>query len=131
MHKRIILAAALGVLAGHAAWADVVPPPAPTPTPPANTIPDDELHPRAKIIQSFRDDDGQLKLYIDRGSAANIKAGMHGVLLEGPEGDKPVEGSDFVITKVIDENHSVGKSKAIRKLGKNTRCVIKVVADPK
>jgi hypothetical protein len=84
---------------------------------------EDPTHPRARIVQSYRDDDGQLVLYLDKGSGANIKAGATGLILEGADGDKPLDGGDFRITKVVDATHSVAKGH-LATVGKNRRCVI-------
>lgn len=86
---------------------------------------DDPMHPRAKILQSYREG-SDLVLYIDKGSASNIKAGMTGIILEGADGDKPLDGGTFRITKVVDSTKSIGKA-TVSKIGKNTRCVINLV----
>ena len=87
--------------------------------------PNDPMHPRAKIVQSFRGEDGKLVLYIDKGSASGIKPGMTGYILAGKE-DKKLDGGDLRITKVIDATHSQGTS-SIGKVGTNNRCIIDLV----
>jgi hypothetical protein len=64
-------------------------------------------------------------LYLDQGAAAQIRAGMSGTVLDGPEGDKPLAGGAFSITRVIGEAKSMAKSTTLQKpLGHNKRVVI-------
>src|SRR5262249_16145193 len=105
-------------------------PPPPTTGPatggPPRTAPadPDPMHPRCKVVQSFRADDGALQLFLDIGFAKNIQVGNPGELLLGASGDAVVDGSLFNVTKVVDATHSVAKSTTLGKVGKNTRCVI-------
>ena len=39
-------------------------------------------------------------LYLDKGSSDQLRAGMMGTILDGPEGDKPFEGGSFSIAQV-------------------------------
>lgn len=103
------------------------PPPPPigvagAPVPPEG----DPLHPRCRVQGVRRDSDGSLLLYIDRGSAASIKAGLQGHVLFGPSGDLILEGSLFRISRIIDATKSIGRipARKLTTLGKNTRCVI-------
>jgi hypothetical protein len=83
----------------------------------------DPDHPRARILQSYRDDDGQMVLYIDKGSAAGVRGGMSGFILEGGDGDNPLAGGEFKIFQVVGPGKSIAHS-SVAKVGKNTRCVI-------
>jgi hypothetical protein len=93
------------------------PAPAPGSAPPA----DDPNHPRARIVSSYREGNS-LVLYLDKGSAAGVRAGMGGNILEG-DGDKMLDGGAFKITKVVDATKSIGQS-GISKVGKNNKVVI-------
>jgi hypothetical protein len=110
---------------GGAAPGGAPPPPigvAGAPVPPEG----DPLHPRCRVQGVRRDSDGSLLLYIDRGSAANIKSGLEGHVLFGPSGDAILEGSLFRISRIIDGTKSIGRipARKLSTLGKNTRCVI-------
>ena len=92
----------------------------------------DPNHPRARIVSSYRDDDGSLKLYLDRGSASNVRAGQKGQVLFRPEGDVGLAGGEFRIIQVVDATKSIARiSHGMANLGnKNTRCVIHLVPWP-
>jgi hypothetical protein len=92
------------------------------------TIPDDANHPRGRVVSSFRDE-GVIILYLDRGTAAGLKVGMWGTLLDGASGDKQLEGGDFLVTKVIDATHAVAQAKNLVRVGKNSRFGIDLVGD--
>lgn len=77
---------------------------------------------QARVVSAYRE--GQaLMLYIDKGSAAGIKSGDSGVVLQGSGGEDPVDGGTFRVIKVIDANKCVGSS-ALHSLGKNNRVAI-------
>jgi hypothetical protein len=112
---------------GGAAAAGPATPPGPPPpgTPPRTAPPEsDPMHPRCKVVQSFRSDDGALALYLDVGFAKNVQVGASGELLAGASGDALVDGSLFNVTKVVDATHSVAKSTTLPKVGRNVRCVV-------
>jgi hypothetical protein len=91
---------------------------------------DDPGHPRCKIVQTYRDDDGGIVLYLDKGTAAGLSAGMLGQVLKGAD-DVALEGADFKVSRVIDTTHAIGKIPVGGKaVGKNTRCVIHLVSAP-
>lgn len=92
----------------------------------------DPNHPRAKVLSSYRDEDGTLILYIDRGSASNVRAGQKGQVLQGPEGDIALAGGEFRIIRVVDATKSIARiSHGIANLGaKNNRCIIHLVPWP-
>lgn len=77
---------------------------------------------QARVVSSFREG-GQLMMYIDKGSAAGIKAGDSGMVLQGSGGEDPLDGGTFRVTKVIDANKCVGAS-TLHSLGKNNRVAI-------
>ena len=52
---------------------------------------------------------------------------MTGNLLEGPEGDKMVDGGAFTISQVLDGTKAIGKSFMKNPPGKNKRVVIHLV----
>jgi hypothetical protein len=63
-------------------------------------------------------------LYIDKGSSAKVKVGMTGSILEGPEGDKLLEGANLSISQVIDGSKAIARSNFAKPLGKNKRIVL-------
>ena len=66
-----------------------------------------------------------MTLYLDKGSSDQLRAGMMGTILDGPEGDKPFEGGSFSIAQVIGGSKSIAKSTTLQKsLGKNKRIVV-------
>lgn len=75
------------------------------------------------IVTAFRE--GTVwNLQIDRGSGQKIKVGLKGNLLEGPEGDKLVDGGAFTINKILDGNKATATSYMKNPPGKNKRIVI-------
>ncbi len=116
----------------------IVTPPLPRPEPeedgrrrhpprPPRQAPDDPPAPRetvqGRILQSVRD--GQLTIItIDKGSAAGMRVGMTGNILDGATGEEPLEGGAFRITKV-DSSRAVGVTQ-LRNIGRNTRVAIGV-----
>ena len=64
---------------------------------------------QGRIVSSYREG-GQLVLHIDKGSAAGVKVGNSGAVLDGPQGSNRLEGGDFSIVQVIDESKSVAKT---------------------
>jgi|GEM_PF-1907922 len=102
--------------------------PAPAPGTPATPPPpvplaSDPTKLLAKIVQGFREG-AAMQLYIDKGSANGVKAGMTGSILEGAEGDKLLEGGTFSINKVLDGKKAVASTNFSKPLGKNNRVVI-------
>ena len=75
------------------------------------------------VISAYRDGGGWV-LYIDRGSAQKLRTGQTGVLLEGPEGERLVEGGNFSISQVVDGNKSIARCNLTRPPGRNQRVVI-------
>lgn len=76
----------------------------------------------ARVVSAYREGPS-LMMYIDKGSAAGIRVGNEGVVLQGAGGEDPVDGGQFKIVKVIDANKSVGAA-TMRSLGKNNRVAI-------
>jgi Bacterial pre-peptidase C-terminal domain len=113
-------------------------PPAPQPEPLAEERPTKRTHvprePRepkerpagetiqARVVSAYREG-AALMMYIDKGSAAGIRPGDAGVVLQGSGGEDPLDGGNFKIVKVIDANKCVG-SASLRSLGKNNRVAI-------
>lgn len=77
---------------------------------------------QARVVSSFREG-GSLMMYIDKGSAAGIKQGDSGMVLQGSGGEDPLDGGTFRVVKVIDANKCVGAS-SLHSLGKNNRVAI-------
>jgi hypothetical protein len=89
------------------------PPPAPDP----NKVP-------ANIV-SVVHEGSTVTLYLDKGSSAGFRVGMQGTILDGPDGDKPLDGGSFSISQVIGASKSIAKSSSLQKpLGKNKRVVV-------
>ena len=76
----------------------------------------------ARVVSAYREG-SSLMMYIDKGSAAGIKPGDSGVVLQGASGEDSVDGGTFRVVKVIDANKSIG-SATLRSLGKNNRVAI-------
>jgi hypothetical protein len=77
---------------------------------------------QARVVSSYREG-ASLMMYIDKGSAAGIRPGDTGQVLEGSGGEEPLDGGNFRIVKVIDANKSIGQA-SLRSLGKNNRVAI-------
>lgn len=125
-----------------------MPPPAPPPPPPvvapmpmAETPPPPRRHrerehreprePRERptgesvegsIVSAYREGGG-LTLQLDKGSAAGLRPGATGTVLDGPSGQTPLSGGDFRVVSVLGPNKSIAKSQ-IHSLGRNTRVLI-------
>ena len=119
-----------------AAAPPVAPPPAPEPMEPERPRHHErvareprEPHERpsgetveARVVTAYRQGNS-LILYIDKGSAAGIKPGDSGMVLQGAGGEEPLEGGQFRVTRVIDANKCVGQA-SLRTIGKNNRVAI-------
>lgn len=100
--------------------------PAPAPCPPGQNCPapPDPNKVYGSIVSLVREG-STVTLYLDKGAADQLRAGMMGTILDGPEGDKPFEGGSFSIAQVIGGSKSIAKSTTLQKpLGKNKRIVI-------
>jgi hypothetical protein len=100
------------------------PAPAPcTPGPNCPTAPDpNKVY--GSIVSMVREG-STVTLYLDKGSADQLHAGMMGTILDGPEGDKPFEGGSFSISQVVGGSKSIAKSSTLQKpIGKNKRIVV-------
>lgn len=76
----------------------------------------------ARVVSAYREG-ANLMMYIDKGSAAGIRPGDTGVVLQGGGGEDPVDGGQFRVTRVIDANKCVGQA-SLRSLGRNNRVAI-------
>ena len=74
-------------------------------------------------MQSYKEGGG-IVLHLDKGSAAGLKVGSFGTVLEGPSGETALTNGDFRITQVVDENRSIAKC-SLKSIGRNTRVAIK------
>lgn len=104
----------------------VAAPPAPAPCPPGQTCPTvpDPNKVYGTIVSALRDGSSTV-LYLDKGSSDQLRVGLQGTVLEGPEGDKPLDGGSFSITRIVDGSKSIAKSVTLQKpIGKNKRVVI-------
>src|SRR5260370_31932615 len=75
----------------------------------------------ARVVSAYREGSG-LMMYIDKGSAAGIRVGNTGSVLNG-DGDDALDGGELRIVKVLDANKCVGQA-GLRSLGKNNRVTI-------
>jgi hypothetical protein len=89
------------------------PPPAPDP----NKV-------QCNIVSVAREG-STVTLYLDKGSSAGFKVGMLGTVLDGPDGDKPLDGGNFSISQVVGSTKAIARSTTLSKpLGKNKRVVV-------
>ena len=68
-----------------------------------------------------------LILYLDKGSAAGVKVGNIGTILDGPSGANALSGGNFTIIQVLDEKRSVAKT-SLKSIGRNIRVSINASA---
>ena len=78
---------------------------------------------QGRIVSSYREGDGTV-LHLDKGSAAGVKVGSRGAVLDGPAGEVALDGGSFTVTSVIDEQRAIAKTR-LKSLGHNTRVSIK------
>ena len=100
--------------------------PAPAPCPPGQNCPapPDPNKVYGDIVSMVREG-STVTLYLDKGSSDQLRPGMLGTILDGPEGDKPLEGGSFSISRVIDGSKSIAKSTTLQKaIGRNKRIVV-------
>jgi hypothetical protein len=100
--------------------------PAPAPCPPGQNCPTppDPNKVYGTIVSMVREG-STVTLYLDKGSADQLRPGMMGTILDGPDGDKPFEGGSFSIAQVIGGSKSIAKSSTLQKpIGKNKRVVV-------
>lgn len=76
----------------------------------------------ARVVSVYREG-ANLMMYIDKGSAAGIRPGDTGSILDGSGGEEAMSGGQFRVIKVIDANKCVGQA-SLRSLGKNNRVAI-------
>ena len=105
--------------AGTGAAAATAPAAPPTPTPLAQ----DPTKLLGSIVQAHREG-SDLILYLDRGSQQHVREGMTGNILDGPDGDKLLDGATFTVSQVIDGNKSIARSSFAKSTGKNRRIVL-------
>jgi hypothetical protein len=80
---------------------------------------------QARILTSYREG-SNLIIYIDKGSAAGVKVGSTGAVLEGPSGEDALSGGELRVTRVIDANKCQATT-TLHSLGsKNTRVTLNV-----
>jgi hypothetical protein len=99
------------------------PPGPPAPPPPPTALAQDPTKLLANIVTAYKEGSTWV-WYIDKGASARVRVGMSGQVLEGPEGDKPLDGATFSITQVIDDNKAIARSTFAKPLGKNKRVVM-------
>ncbi len=90
------------------------------PREPRETKPGESVY--GRIVQAYLEA-GTMTLYLDKGTAAGLKPGMTGAILQGASGEEPLDGGQFRIVSVLDANRAVAKS-TLRSIGKNTRVTI-------
>ena len=99
---------------------------APAPCPPGQNCPTppDPNKVYGTIVSMVREG-STVTLYLDKGSGDQLRSGMAGTVLDGPEGDKPFEGGSFAIAQVVGSSKSIAKTTTLQKpLGKNKRIVV-------
>jgi hypothetical protein len=75
------------------------------------------------IVSAYREGTAWV-LYLDKGAAAKIRQGMTGNVLDGPEGDKLLDGASLTVSQVTDDNKAIARSSFAKSLGKNKRVVL-------
>jgi hypothetical protein len=109
---------------GGGAQAGGTQPPAPCPPGQNCPAPPDPNKVYGSIVTSSREG-STVTLYLDKGSSDQLRTGMLGTILDGPEGDKPLEGGSFSITQIVGASKAIAKSSTLQKpLGKNKRIVV-------
>lgn len=96
-----------------------------TPAAPSEPVPlaQDPTKLLASIVSAHKEGSAWV-LYLDRGAAQKVFVGMSGHILEGPEGDKLLEGATLTVSQVIDGNKAIARSNFPKPLGKNKRVVL-------
>lgn len=77
---------------------------------------------QGRIVSSYREG-GSMVLHIDKGSAAGVKVGSFGTILDGPTGANALEGGSFSVTQVIDDSKCIAKT-GLHSIGHNNRVSI-------
>jgi hypothetical protein len=77
---------------------------------------------QGRIVSSYREG-GNMVLHIDKGSAAGIKVGSPGTILDGPSGATALDGGTFKVTEVIDDSKCIAKT-GLHSIGRNNRVSI-------
>jgi hypothetical protein len=99
------------------------PPPAPGAPPAPTPLAQDPTKLLANIVSAYKEGSTWV-WHLDKGAGAKVRVGMSGNVLEGPEGDKLLEGATFSITQVLDDTKAIAKSTFAKPLGKNKRVVM-------
>jgi hypothetical protein len=102
-------------------------PPPGQPCPPGATCPPPAPDPNKVIaaIVSVAREGSTVTLYLDKGASAGFKVGMSGTVLDGPDGDKPLDGGTFAISQVVGATKAIARSTTLQKpLGKNKRVMV-------
>ena len=77
----------------------------------------------ANIVSAYRDGAGWV-LQIDKGASSKIRTGMTGSILDGPDGDKLLDGGTLTIAQVVADNKAIARCSMAKPIGKNKRIVI-------
>lgn len=89
----------------------VTPPPVtPEPEPEPEAKPDPSAWLQGRIVTTYREGD-VLMIHLDKGSAAGVRAGTRGMILQGPSGNEPLPGGDFSVIRVVDASRCIAKSR--------------------
>ena len=99
---------------------------APAPCPPGQNcpVPPDPNKVYGTVVSIVRQG-STVTLYLDKGAADQLRPGMMGTILEGPDGDKPLEGGSFSISQVLGGSKSIAKTTTLQQSpGKNKRIVV-------
>ena len=108
---------------GAASPGSVAPHAAPLPPPPEAGPPVDPNKIQGKIVSAYRDGADWI-LYLDKGTADRLRPGLVGIILEGSEGEKALEGGTFTVSQVPDEHKAIARASIKKPLGKNNRIVV-------
>lgn len=75
-----------------------------------------------RVLGAYREGEF-LVLQLNKGSAAGVRVGMKGKLLEGRSGRKVLEGGDFEVVQVVGPTGAIARAR-LPQLGANVRAVI-------
>jgi len=95
-----------------------------TTTPPTPATDDDAGGVEGRIVTAYREG-SLLVLHLDKGTAAGVKVGTGGFVLDGPSGAAHLDGGEFTVSQVVDESRSIAKTR-LRSIGRNTRVLLLV-----
>jgi hypothetical protein len=75
------------------------------------------------VVSAYREGAGWV-IYLDKGSADRLRSGMTGTLLDGSDGEKPLEGGNFTVSQVLGDHKAVARTTLSKAIGKNKRILV-------